>query len=637
MKRLSEFSLAVMAGLMGLIAGHPTWSVWSMALMFPVAGLVTAVAGVTHATTLATRRGELEARLAMGESRRGVLWRHVGMGALAGVTWGLPALLLGTVAGALLGYSWWPPAYGWLATIAGIFAVILVTGGAVGWGCAAAWALRSPARDIADSDRTAAAAAAPARAMGTRRVWAWIAGGLVAFGTLGLLGAVPLSSASGPFGTALTLVALAGVYIAAPALLVWAGTALGTRIVRRLGTALSAGSPAASARGLAGGALARRMPLRGAAIGAIGLVLALASGISVAYNGNEARNLTARALVPDAIVSTVHVDLGEPTTPPTVGWAPALPADVVSELASDDRLMVVPAAVLGTEQTSAPGDQAYEPGGVDQGMTFIALDPRGLDGLRPHGLRPLYVGGDTVAAFVDAMRVGIVEAPVSHATVAHPFTAVDRAWAEAQFGAGEEAALLVYLEDSVPRDGSPAASSGASVGEILAEHSLAGIQVTFGNPAVWAPSTSIDGARIWLIAGPFLLGALALVVAVSASSQRLRAREHATMAALGAHAGTMRRAAAWEAAVVTGVGAALGLAAGALLGPLVSQLNGAGDLAMRWWNVGFDLAQAPWGALIGLAAVAVAAAACAASLLRIRVDRSTPAEQLREAQKEGVL
>ncbi|WP_062389635.1 FtsX-like permease family protein [Demequina iriomotensis] len=591
--------------------GFATFIAPAELLVPPIVIVVATVTGVLRAAHLVTRRAELASRRAMGQSRRALLARAALDGLAAGAVWGVGALLLGSIGHQLIeGFGTGSP--DWYALgLLGWAWLGLALGACLGWTLAAAWATHRAPRD--DAEGTARA---------RRRRPRWIGVAIV-------LALVPLSQLAIPWTEdmhgwpvgVIAIVSALGAYVAIPALLLRWGSALGVRIAARAAGALARGASLASARGLAADALVRPAPLRAAAIGAIAFVVAVATGAGVWVNGLAERNAVAESLAPDAVVATVTIvePHGQAGTGKDEGWAPALDAAVVAELAADDRLVLVPAAAL----TAARGD------------TVIALEPDALDGLAPHGLRALFLDeGVAIGYGLGPVTVGEVQAEIEAPSAPAPFAAVERGWAEETFGAAPKSALLVYLASSVPR-GDRDEGDSVEVLRILAEHDLGGAAVTPVNDS-FGGTGRIDARGLITVAGPFLLGAVAIVVVLAAATQRLRAREHATLVALGAQAATMRAAAALEAAVVTAVGAALGLAAGTVLGAALAALNGAGGWALRLWNVGFDLAQAPWAALAGLVLLAVAAAAGLAALIRVRADAMTPAEQLREAEKEGV-
>ncbi|MDN4475938.1 hypothetical protein QQX09_08735 [Demequina sp. SYSU T00192] len=617
MRRLAEIAVAVSGVTLGL-AVEPVWmpdsgldysSLTSLTMLGPyavpfIAVVLTTVAGTLRAAHLVTRRAELASRRALGQSRGSLVRAEALLGATSGAAWGGAALVAGSVVRqASQGFGPGSPYWGALGTLAW-FWLALVLGAAGGWLMAAAWATRDTRDDA--SARRSVESAPRAR----RERWPWAAGALalptLAMSVTGWPGDVAM-----PWTLVLFLVSALGYYVAVPALLVRWGSRLGLAILRGIARVLDRAASPASASSLAADSLMRRTPLRGAALGAIGLVVAVATGASLALNANTARNALANELAPDAIVASVPViESGRPVADqPSPGWAPALDPVIIAELEADPAVVVVPAAVLTV--------------GVDRGIdTVFAVDRDALDGLDPRGLRPTYLDGAVaIGTGYDVLIIGDLQVAADWPSVAAPFSGIDRDWAEGVLGDAPTSAMLIY--------GSDAAAA-------LAAHDLGSAVVSYPERGYVEGDPWADASSLALVAGPFLLGAVAIVVALAAASQRLRAREHATLVALGARAGTMRAAAALESGLVTAVGAALGLAAGTALGLGMSALNGAGGWGVRLWNLGFDLAQAPWGALIGLVAVAVALASGLAALVRIRADASSPAEQLREAEKDGV-
>ncbi|WP_062304299.1 FtsX-like permease family protein [Demequina subtropica] len=635
MRAAASWALVVAGFGLGLVA-PPLWQpadggfgfspMLGIAFLPVLTGLIGAVTGTLRAAHLATRRAELASRRALGQSRASLVGAEARRGVVAGGAWGLGALLAGSVTRQLVaGFGGTAP--DWLAAVTlTFFAIALVSGAALGWTAAAAWATRGRGEDDAPAGRA------------RRRLrWTWVAGGFALLGLACVATGWP-DVYSAPFEVVVAIAAAIGMYLALPTLLVRWGALLGARIVTRFAALLGKGANPASPRALGAHALVRPAPLRAAAIGAIGFVVAAAAGATVAINGNAARNDVAQTLAPDAVVASVPTlgeDAGSAAAAP--GWAPALDPGIVAALEADPRLVVVPAAALTTSVAPLPADLANYDGQLGGGGTLLAVENDSLDGLGAHSLRAAYLD-DAVAIDVapELLVVGDVEVRVDTPAVAAPFAAIERTWAEETFGPAPDSALLVYAASSVPRMPGDA-SQASDVHDILAEHLLGDAYESNGLDYYWLEESRADAWSLTFLAGPFLLGAVAIVVVLAAATQRLRAREHATLIALGAQAGTMRAAAALEAAVVTGVGAVLGLVAGLTLGLATSSLNGAGGWGIRLWNVGLDLTQVPWAALIGLAVVSVGLAAGLAALVRVRADAMSPAEQLRAAEKEGVL
>ncbi|WP_062313135.1 FtsX-like permease family protein [Demequina rhizosphaerae] len=612
MRRLAEIAVAVTGIALGL-ATEPVWvpdsgldyySLTTLTMLGPygvpvIAMVLATVSGTLRAAHLVTRRAELASRRALGQSRGALVRAEARLGAAAGGAWGGAALVAGSVVRqASQGFGPGTPYWGALGTLAW-FWLAIVLGAAGGWLVAAVWATRGM-RDDASAGRSGKSGPSA-----RREWWPSAAGGLaiaaLATSATGWPGDVAM-----PWTLVLFLVSTLGYYLAIPALLVRWGSRLGLAILRGIARLLDRSATPASATSLASDSLMRRTPLRGAALGAIGLVVAVSTGASLALNANTARNTLADELAPDAIVATVAVIDGDRPVAgqPSPGWAPALDPAIIAELEADPGLVVVPAALLTV--------------GVDRGTgTVLAVEAEALDGLDPRGLRPTYLDEDVVIGTgYETLTVGDLGVEVEWPSVSAPFSGVDRDWAEETLGAAPTSAVLVYGD--------------------LAAHDVGDATVTHPDRGYIDGDPWADASSLTLVAGPFLLGAVAIVVALAAASQRLRAREHATLVALGAQASTLRAAAALESGLVTAVGATLGLATGTMLGLALSALNGAGGWAVRLWNIAFDLAQAPWGALLGLITIAVGLAAGLAALVRVRAEAQSPADQLRGAEKEGV-
>jgi len=109
------------------------------------------------------------------------------------------------------------------------------------------------------------------------------------------------------------------------------------------------------------------------------------------------------------------------------------------------------------------------------------------------------------------------------------------------------------------------------------------------------------------------------------------------MSALGASRGALRWGTAIESAVVTSAGAAIGIAFGAASGLWLAVGGDRVPWSLVWTGITFDMDHAPWGTVAFLTLISIAAGAAASVIARARVERLTPAEQLREAIKEGAL
>lgn len=63
---------------------------------------------------------------------------------------------------------------------------------------------------------------------------------------------------------------------------------------------------------------------------------------------------------------------------------------------------------------------------------------------------------------------------------------------------------------------------------------------------------------------------------------------------------------------------------------------GAASADLILWNTGQNIALIPWVTVAGLALGAAVIAAAGAALVRVRLDRFSPAQQLTDAQKVGI-
>lgn len=632
MRRSAELAIAAASAALGFAVppGHESSLLGLMVLFYwPVlVALLTAVAATFRATVMATRRGDMRARMSLGDSRGHIIRAEARRGARAGLAWGGSGLVGGAlIRQALAGVG----TYG-LDTMA-IQAHLAILAAAVAsaslaWATAAGWATRETMLATRSAPRSS-------RQRWSRSRTAYAGLGVLAVWSVAASAGLVTLETSGPGVVILSIVTQMGLWIALPALLIAAGARMGSTVVRGLASVMRRGANAGSTRALAADGLRREAPLRTAAIASIGAVIALSVAVSGLLNGLEARNEAAAILEPDAMISTVELGwLGDTrgVTSGGAGWAPAgVPPQVVEELDADPRLTVVPAAVLVTDP---------EPGALWAGWgdrrTYLPVDPRALDSIAPHGLRPLYFDGATaLGTGASTISMRGVSADVESPSVAAPFATIPRDWAHDTFGAASDAALLVYLTEAPRGRGAP--STADEVRTVLSDHDLGALWVRVPASDWGTPGATADARVLVGYAGPFVLVAIAMVVSVSAATQRLRGREHATMLALGASPRALRHASALEAGTVTAVAGTLGVAFGAAMTATMSVLNGTGSWSIVMWNVGFDLSLVPWATIIGMVLGATALAAAFAALVRVRVDRTSPTEQLREAEKEGVL
>lgn len=590
--------------------------------------------GAFRALAAAPHRQEFHALMALGASRRGLRSHQLRMGAIHGAIFSVGATVLGAAFRQITagGVGEFNSSTAWLLlTTAGIGVVTML----VAYVIVARWVTDGAERSSLNS-RTPATEVRPEGERPTKRRvlqwrWPWLA--------IAILIASPLANrlweASGyqysggserPWwarllvGAAVTLGF--ATWLATPALVMLVGARAASVLGKLSGRALAAGSHGTGFRAIAADGLLRHTPVRRVATVAIGTVMAIATALSIQSNSFDTCSHIAAELAPHAIVSTFPMappSLTPPRASDTAEGTPqALPDALLTALTSDTRLVVVPSAVLVAEPNSDHPSS----------WLILAPDERAFDAVSPGAARTLYFSGARSWGHVYS---AVVAGHALHVPTPSPgpVTGIPRTWAEAQVGSRPTSAVLLYP------------SSDADVREVLADYNLGGLEVTY--PTRYpASDNSVRASALFGIAGPFLLIAIALVVALAFTVQRLRAGDYATMSALGATQSALRRATAVESAVTTLIGSILGLAVGAGFGAYLTWGNAGGDRAAvfdttTWWNISFDIVHAPWLMLGALTVVATGLAAVGSVFARSRLDASSPSEQLREAVKEGAL
>ncbi|WP_159448765.1 ABC transporter permease [Demequina sp. NBRC 110053] len=631
---------------------------FSYVLLLIYAPFLIAVVGGTAAAFrgiwAATRRADLVAELALGRARADLIRSH----ALAGLREGVMAGAVGGVAGATvrqavsgLGGEFVPGAmWIWLSVVA--LAAICLT---AAYALVAWWATRGSVREIAEGAPPASTTrpfrgesvppTAPRSRGRGRRVWAWATAGGVATVMLGLVLAATGNLSTDDSDSAIAiaasvvfgLVLMVTLSIGLPALLVWGGTRAAVRLSLGTVAAVARGAAPGSARALAADAVARPTPMRTGALAAVMAVMGVATVVTCIYAGTESRNALGESLIPDASVSTIDLVPGEEGIDARdAGWVEPLPTSLLEELRADADLLVIEAGVLLTDVRELP----LEPGEVDwlnHRDLLIAVDAADVDRVEPGSAQAMYLTGEALWAWGhlgwtapgtgDAVTVNGVTAPTHTVNQSVPWAGVERAWAEEQWGTSTTAAVLLFPAGDV------------SVSKALARHDLRGLEVVdLSMRSGW--SSPVRGGLVAAVTAPFLAVAVAIVIALAWSTQRLRAKDQATLLALGATPRALRGAAAVEALVPTLIAGLLGVVGGALIGlPLAELANaplGAAGVGNLVAGIGVTASAMPWLALLGLVIVAAVVAAIGAALVRVRLDRLSPAQQLEQAQKAGI-
>ena len=630
-------------------------SVWYDMMIFAIfAPLLIAVMSGTlavfRALWLSTRRAELASLIALGRTRRSLIGDHVRAGLFDGLIASAGIVVVGAIRQAVTGLSNAKFVPFVAANYGVIFGVVLASFVLAYW-IAAAWATRGSVRDVAAGHRADARAGSTKRGKRRlgRRVWLWVAIAALLAGAT----AVTLSSWGGSTDGGSTTVTnvvgvIAGViftvaaYLGVPGLLAFVGAKIAVRFARTVSRWIAAPAHPGSARSLAEDGLSQPTGLRTAAATAVVAVMGVAVATTATTFASYDEQSVAGRLVPAAYISTVELEgFDESREGTESGWSPPLPQDLVDELHADPALMVIEAGVLVTDTRDVSEPRAVEPyTGRDR---LLAVNPTALDTVVPDAWKRLYLVDGTqwqngslgVSYQFSDRNVPIsVNGESTEVVSTHgnaPWVGVSRTWAEGVWGPVPTSAVLLYpAEDESTERGSMVFT--------LHDHDLRGYEVTQGPPFGWRGPTSSN--TMAAVTAPFLAIAVGLVIALAWSGQRLRARDHATLLALGATPAALRWATALESGILTLAAATVGVAGGALIGPVWAASNsvpwGVASTDLVLWNIGQNLAIVPWTVAIGLALGAAGIAAAGAALIRVRLDRLSPAQQLTEAQKAGV-
>ncbi|WP_084079330.1 ABC transporter permease [Demequina sp. NBRC 110057] len=628
--------------------------IWVWLNMLFYAPLILAVAvgtvAVFRALWVATRRAELSAQLALGGTRRALIRGHAAAGLRDGcLGWGI-GTAVGGAARQLhegVGEGFWmaDAVYAWLFTLA---LVVMALAGA--YAVVAAWATRGSVADVASGASVMTGPGIPDRTpmdpvvarRTRRRTWMWTAVGVLLLCASAVSFILPGPNTANDDPAWRWIVSFAAGTIVGAVVIGVVPAALGylgARLARAVSvTALRTvgGTPAPwTARALAAESIGRPMPLRLATLVTIIMVMGLSSALTVGYAGNEARNELSGELEVDASVASVDLFEGDITAAATGGWAPGLPADVLAGLHADPALTVIEAGVLVTDTRTV--DDPYEDREYAARDVLLAAHSTAIDSLVPHATTALELGAGTewtwgdpgvTGGFGDGptfVEAGGVRRDTAAANSAPPWTGIERGWAESVWGDSPTAAVLLFPAGSV------------SVADALESHDLTGLHtMQFEGDA--RHEGAVDGGLVATITAPFLLVAVAIVVGMAWASQRMRAGDSATLLALGARPGSLRAAAVLEAAFPTFFASLFGVLGGAAVGLVIEVVNRSAVTGFGGGLAGaaFTASVMPWSVFVALVLGATALAGAGAALVRVRLDRLTPAAQLREAQKAGL-
>ncbi|NTV39544.1 MAG: FtsX-like permease family protein [Demequinaceae bacterium] len=600
-----------------------------------------------HALTEA-RHGTVQAtRLAMGEPRSAVIKRA----ALRGARHGALAAAIGLPVGVLADLVTYrnnehalggTPAWLWTTGLLAAATVVTATMAIIHATLAARRTRGAPSGALA----TAAGGEPEPSASGKRRAWiVWLA--LAAVSAVLPMwhrvyplpdnGHSPLIIAKN-VSIAVLFVALVAIGIRVAADLAALGRRVDVGLLRR-GTSLHA------ARTLAADSLARNSQHTRRA----GSLTAVMIGLA-AFGATWTAVDTARAALHSSLTGPVAITAYDATPrsnfdrqylPPLgpEGYAPeVLDASYVSSLRADGRLIVVPYALLRDDSSTyelitAEGNSSTEA----QQESLLVIDPAAADAVAPHLLARLAVEGRIYTAgwgqLSDASSSG---SPRSFAGIEPGLQSI---W----LGDGHPIVSAQSTSDSL---------GNAPINGVLLFPADAGVDVAaaVNHSALPPTATFVELDRIQptgpayaflsYMGGFALLIATPFIAAVAVMSSRLRRREQATMAALGA----TRRDLQWVPAIEAGVVGFTGAVAGIVIG-VISALAASDPLAWMpgapvtvsglCWRAIDALAATPWASLAAIAVLGAVLPAAVATLATWGSANASPVEQLREAVREG--
>ena len=323
------------------------------------------------------------------------------------------------------------------------------------------------------------------------------------------------------------------------------------------------------------------------------------------------------------------------------GYAPeVLAASYVESLKADGRLIVVPYALLRDASYAYEwsDDQGNSGSNVEQ-ESLLVIDAAAADAVAPHLLTRLAIEGTVYAtgwgqlsqasASATPRSFAGIEPGLQSIWMGNGHAIVSAQGAADSLGDPPVNGVLVFPADAgadvvaaVTQSGPPASAS-ATVIELDSD------EATGPGYAV----ASILGGFTLLIVTPF-------IAAVAVMSSRLRRREHATMAALGA----TRRDLQWVPAIEAGVVGITAAVAGSVTGVVaalaasdpIAWMPGASFTASGLsWRAVDALAATPFASLAAMALLGAALPAVVSVLMAWRSANASPVEQLREAIKEG--
>ncbi|NTV38758.1 MAG: hypothetical protein HGA51_02200 [Demequinaceae bacterium] len=591
-------------------------------------GLVASLIGAFRAIAAARHRSGFRSLMDLGAPRRGLVRHQTRLGLVHGVI-AAPtgAALGGGIAQAMEGFggafqsnTMWT-----LLTIVGLS----IASTTLAYWFVGLWITGGTGRTLSAHDVDAAMGVTSGPAPKSRGRRFAVPLGLMAFVVVSALVTPRLTTAStvpSRLATAWLFAYMLVLSFGLPVVVVWVGAKAAAWLSRLAGRALLHGGNAAR---IAGDGLTRPTPARAVAIGAVGLVLGGTLMIGVIFNATGARNDAVAAVTPRLIISTAELPNRDVITDQTAaapGWEKqGLDPELLAALQADDRFVIVPAGIL-----TARVDSVDRPDGADFSTApYLTINPADLERVSAGSSRALYFGGAAaMGGGPNPARLTVdgTSAEVAAPRVGGPFSALPRDWAESAFGSGVTSAALLY-------DGAAGDAHAA-----MADYDVTGLYVQdLGGPGTGSGSGALSRTGVLMVSGTLLILAVGLVVALSLGVQKMRGHDYATISALGASRNALRWGTAIESAVVTASGSALGMMLGGAWGLWLGVSGNNVPWHLARTGITFDIDHAPWGTVTLLALVSIATAAIVSVIARARVERLTPAEQLREAVREGAL
>ncbi|WP_062205371.1 FtsX-like permease family protein [Demequina salsinemoris] len=397
---------------------------------------------------------------------------------------------------------------------------------------------------------------------------------------------------------------------------------------------------------IAADSLKHRTDARALATGAMAGVMALATVISVSQSIDDAESQVNEAFQIDYTISSTDWYWPTETDGPTV-VQDALDADLVSSLLDDPRVIAIPYGVVSGVATRWEDSYWFSEDGDRSWVfteSFMVVDPTDLEVRSDGGLTAV---GFQDGVFTQALPGALASSDPSTETetadlfelpdtTVGPF--VTRAWAEEQYGDVPVVGVILWLADE-DQAADDAADGHPILRSIVSEYGGDDL-FTFGTDLsddIVSSERTDHTALVWIL----LVVGVGMTVALASASVRDRRRELATLSALGASPRAIRLAPAVEVAVTIVSATVVGIGFGTLVAlvrshPTLLGIGAPFDPTTALWIMGWDLAHASFALPLAVAAAGLVLSVLAALVLGTGVAKSTPVEELRTADKEGV-